>query len=79
MVLEQLVIHIFLKISHFHLVFETGSHYVAQVGLELLFFSFSGLGLELRAYILSHFTSPFFVLVGSQELFSQAGFELRSS
>jgi hypothetical protein len=40
------------------------------------------LGLELRAYILSH-SQPFFVMgffkIWSQELFAQAGFELRSS
>jgi hypothetical protein len=37
------------------------------------------LGFEHRAYILSHFTSPFFVMgifdIGSQELFAQVGFE----
>jgi hypothetical protein len=47
------------------------------------FFFFAVLGFELRAFILSHSTSPFFVLgffeIGSQELFAQAGFELRSS
>jgi hypothetical protein len=38
------------------------------------------LGFELRAYTLSHSTSPFFVKgffeIGSPELFVQAGFEL---
>jgi hypothetical protein len=37
------------------------------------------LGLELRAYTLSHSTSPFFVMrffkIGSLELFTPAGFE----
>jgi hypothetical protein len=40
---------------------------------------FAALGLELRAYILSHSTSPFFVMgffkIGSNELFAWAGFE----
>jgi hypothetical protein len=40
-------------------------------------------GLELRAYPLSHATSPFLVLgifeIRSPKLFTQAGFELRSS
>jgi hypothetical protein len=38
------------------------------------------LGLELRAYTLSHSTNPFFVMgflrVGTLKLFAQAGFEL---
>jgi hypothetical protein len=41
---------------------------------------FAVLGLEFRAYILNHSTSPFFVKdffkIGAQELFAQAGFEL---
>jgi hypothetical protein len=41
------------------------------------------LGFELRACILSHSTSPFFVMgfseMGSLELFAQAGFELPAS
>jgi hypothetical protein len=41
------------------------------------------LGLELRAFTLSHSTSPIFVLVfffeiGSRKLFAQDGFELQS-
>jgi hypothetical protein len=47
------------------------------------FFFFVVLGLELRAYALSHSTSPFFVMgvfeIGSQELFAWAGFEPQSS
>jgi hypothetical protein len=39
------------------------------------------LGFELRAYTLSHSTSPFFVMdfskIGSHELFAWAGFELQ--
>jgi hypothetical protein len=41
---------------------------------------FSVLGLELRAFTLSHSTSPIFVKVffeiGSHELFARAGFKL---
>jgi hypothetical protein len=42
------------------------------------------LGLELRAYTLSHSTSAFFFVmdffeIGSQELFARAGFEPLSS
>jgi hypothetical protein len=41
------------------------------------------LGLELRAFTLSHSTSPLFVMaffkIGSLELFAWAGFEQRSS
>jgi hypothetical protein len=41
------------------------------------------LGFELRAYTLSHSTSPFFVMgffkISSHELLAQAGFEPRSS
>jgi hypothetical protein len=44
---------------------------------------FAVLGFELRAYTLSHCTSPFSVMgifkIGSHKLFSQAGFELQSS
>jgi hypothetical protein len=47
------------------------------------FFFFAALGLELRAFTLSHSTSPFFVMgileIGSHKLFAQAGFELQSS
>jgi hypothetical protein len=41
------------------------------------------LGFELRAYTLSHSTSPFFLKgffeIGSRELFAKAGFEPRPS
>jgi hypothetical protein len=41
------------------------------------------LGFEVRAYTLSHSTSPFFVMeffeIGSHELFALAGFKPRSS
>jgi hypothetical protein len=44
-----------------------------------LFFFFIVLGLELRAYTLSHSISPFFVMgvfkIGSRKLFPPAGFE----
>jgi hypothetical protein len=45
-----------------------------------LFFSFAVLGFELRAFTLSHSTSPIFVMgfffkIGSPELFGWAGFE----
>jgi hypothetical protein len=43
------------------------------------FFFFAVLGLELRAFTLSHSTSPIFVIrffeIGSGELFAWAGFE----
>jgi hypothetical protein len=49
----------------------------------LSFFSFVALGLELRAFSLSHSTSPFlvkgFFKTGSCELFVQAGFQQQSS
>jgi hypothetical protein len=40
-------------------------------------FCFVALGFELRAYILSHSTSPFlgFFEIGFHKLFAQAGFE----
>jgi hypothetical protein len=42
-------------------------------------FFFCDTGVELRAYILSHSTSPFFMMgvfeIGSCELFAWAGFE----
>jgi hypothetical protein len=45
----------------------------------LFFFFFVILGFELRAFTLSHYTSPIFVMgffeVGSRELFAWAGFE----
>jgi hypothetical protein len=45
-------------------------------------FFFPVLGLELRAYTLSHSTIPFFVMgvfeIGSPKLFSRAGFKPRS-
>jgi hypothetical protein len=45
-------------------------------------FFFAVLGLELRAYTLSHSTSPFFEMgffeIRSCELFAQAGFKLQS-
>jgi hypothetical protein len=51
----------------------------------IYFFFFVVLGLELRAYTLSHSTSPFFFVcvlgifeIGSCELFALAGFELQS-
>jgi hypothetical protein len=44
-----------------------------------MFYFFAVLGLELRAYILSYSTSPFFVMgffkIGSHKLFPWAGFE----
>jgi hypothetical protein len=73
------------------------SHHVAQAVLEFILllpppsqcwdlrqnFLFVVLGFELRAFILSHSTSPIFVKgffeIGSLELFAQAGFELQSS
>jgi hypothetical protein len=46
-------------------------------------FVFGVLEFELRAYTLSHSTSPFFVMVffkiGSHELFTQADFKPQSS
>jgi hypothetical protein len=49
----------------------------------VLFCFFEVPGFELRAFTLSHPTSPIFVKVffeiGSCELFAQSGFELRSS
>jgi hypothetical protein len=49
----------------------------------LLKIFFEALGLELRAYTLSHCTSPLFVMaffkIGSHELFSLAGLEPKSS
>jgi hypothetical protein len=46
-------------------------------------FFFLGLGLELRAFTLSHSTNPIFVKgfsrQGLMELFAPAGFELQSS
>jgi hypothetical protein len=53
----------------------------AEVIFCLCFFIyFAVLGLELKAYTLSHSTSPFFVMgfyeMGSHKLFAQAGFEL---
>jgi hypothetical protein len=46
-------------------------------------FVFVVLGYELKAYILSHSTSPFFVMdffeIGFRGLFAQAGFKPRSS
>jgi hypothetical protein len=53
----------------------------------IFFYFFAVLGLELRAYVLSHSISPFFGGVGrwvffkieSCKLFAQTGFELRSS
>jgi hypothetical protein len=52
--------------------------------LDTFFFPFFAVWeLELKAYTLSHSTSPFFVLgffkIGSRELLAQAGSELRSS
>jgi hypothetical protein len=45
----------------------------------VFFFFFIVLGLELRAYTLSHSTSPFLVMIvfeiGAYELFALAGFE----
>jgi hypothetical protein len=60
-------------------------HFLSKKGYEDLhtFFFFCITGFELRAYTLSHSTSPFFVMgffeVGSHNLFAQPGFELRSS
>jgi hypothetical protein len=57
-------------------------HYDQLVFSFLLFF-FAVLGLELRAYTFSHYTSPFFVMgvfeIVSHELFAQGGFEPQSS
>jgi hypothetical protein len=58
--------------------------FLVGVGLEcrasLFFFFFAVLGLELRAYTLSHSTSPVFLMgffeIGCGELFAQVGFEL---
>jgi hypothetical protein len=54
-----------------------------QSFLMFFFFFFAVLGLELRAFTLSHSTSPIFVKgfsrEGFAELFAQAGFEPRSS
>jgi hypothetical protein len=51
--------------------------------VPVFFFFFAVLGFELRAYSLSHCTSPFIVMgffeIGSLELFAWAGFEPRSS
>jgi hypothetical protein len=49
--------------------------------LFFFFFFFTVLGFELRAFTVSHSTSPifvegFFFEIGSRELFAQAGFEL---
>jgi hypothetical protein len=50
-----------------------------SVGFLIFNFFFELLGFELRAYTLSHSTSPFFVLgfikIGSRELLTQAGFK----
>jgi hypothetical protein len=49
----------------------------------LCFVLFAVLGLELRAFILSHSTSLIFVIgffeIGSHKLFAQAGFKLQCS
>jgi hypothetical protein len=42
--------------------------------VQFLFIFFAVLGLELRAYSLSHSTSPFLV-IGSLALFAQVGFK----
>jgi hypothetical protein len=60
------------------------SHGGKETGFsDLFFFFFSVLGLELRAYTLSHSTSPFFTMnffeILSRQLFAWAGFELQSS
>jgi hypothetical protein len=53
-----------------------GTNISAKIGF---LFVFALLGFELRAYDLSHFTSPFFVKdffkIGSHELFARVGFE----
>jgi hypothetical protein len=53
------------------------------VNVVLFCFVFVVLGLELRAYTLSHSTSPIFVKIFSrldlEELFARAGFKPRSS
>jgi hypothetical protein len=53
------------------------------MSLSLFFYIFAVLGLELRAYTLSHFTSHFFVMgffeIGCAKLFAHVGFEPRSS
>jgi hypothetical protein len=60
------------------------SHWcLASASFSFLFFSFAVLGLELRAYTLSHSTSSFherFVFkIGSCKLYAQAVFKPRSS
>jgi hypothetical protein len=51
--------------------------------MESLLFFLAVLGFELRAYTLSHSTSPMFVMgflkTGSRKIFAQTGFEQRSS
>jgi hypothetical protein len=54
----------------------------AQHGPIFFFFFFAVLGFELKAYTLSHSTSPFFFFlvmsffeIGSHKLFFRAGFE----
>jgi hypothetical protein len=58
-------------------------HPFLQIQFFSLLFVFVVLGFELKAYTLSHSTSPFFVMsffqIGYCELFSQADFELWSS
>jgi hypothetical protein len=55
-------------------------HFNLHLLYIMFFFFFSVLGFELRAYTLSHFTSPIFVKgffkIGSLELLTQAGFKL---
>jgi hypothetical protein len=67
------------------LYFEDSASHISKVLCFSDYFSFfpGNTGFELKAYILGHSTSPFFVMaifeIGSHELFAQAGFEPRSS
>jgi hypothetical protein len=76
--------HLFLKIfdSITSVLYLDGTHlynYFFYITVHLFIYLLV-LGLELRAYTLSHSTGPFFVMgffeIGSWELFAQAGFEL---
>jgi hypothetical protein len=72
-----LVFNIFLK------GFQKALHIQMESQLVFSIVLFAVLGFELRAFTLSHSTSPIFVMdffeIGSRELFARAGFEPRSS
>jgi hypothetical protein len=59
------------------------TNHVWKKNIFIYLFIFAVLGLKLRAYTLSHSTSPFFCdgffEIGSLELFAWAGFEPQSS